>query len=303
MEQEKIYDQIKSAAQNSETKDFHAMDKVWNRVEEKLDQKVLKKENKLWKKIAVAASVLLVITLGYQLFKSNPKSVTPQNQVVTLDTFKTIVPKQNAIVATDSVNPIIKKEALKILEKQIATQPMIAASESVKTDTLKNKETENMGFALVDASIEKDDALEKKTNSNYSIKIRKASAVGVKNDYSKNKIRSNQKTTPQTTLQKLDALLIVDDKVSKEKLSDLDSDEIDSIMYLKEPLYIINKVYYTELEMFGPNPTSPYAPLNEQDIESFTILQPEKAVTIYGEKGKKGVVIVTTKNGKPKKAK
>ena len=299
MEQEKIYDQIKSAAQNSETKDFHAMDKVWNRVEEKLDQKVLKKENKLWKKIAAAASVMLVITLGYQLFKSNPKLVTPQNQVVTIDTSKTILPKQNAIVATDSANPIIKKEALKILEKQIATQPMIAASESVKTDTLKNKETENMGFALKDASIEKDDALEKKTNGNFTFQAKKASAVGVKNDYSKNKIRSHQKTTSQ----KLDALLIVDDKVSKEKLSDLDSDEIDSIMYLKEPLYIINKVYYTELEMFGPNPTSPYAPLNEQDIESFTILQPEKAVTIYGEKGKKGVVIVTTKNGKPKKAK
>jgi TonB-dependent SusC/RagA subfamily outer membrane receptor len=303
MEQEKIYDQIKSAAQNSETKDFHAMDKVWNRVEEKLDQKVLKKEKKLWKKIAVAASVLLVITLGYQLFKSNPKSITPQNQVVTIDTSKTILPEQNAVVANDSVNPIIKKEALKILEKQIATQAIVAASESIATDTIKDKETLSNGFALNDVSIEKDDALEKKTKTNHSIEVRKASAVGVKYDYSKNKIRSNQKTSSQTSSQKLDPLLIVDDKVSKEKLSDLDSDEIDSIMYLKEPLYIINKVYYTELEMFGPNPTSPYAPLNEQDIESFTILQPEKAASIYGEKGKKGVVIVTTKNGKPKKAK
>ena len=34
-------------------------------------------------------------------------------------------------------------------------------------------------------------------------------------------------------------------------------------------------------------------------IESISILPPEKAVSIYGEKGKKGVVIVTTKDGKP----
>lgn len=53
--------------------------------------------------------------------------------------------------------------------------------------------------------------------------------------------------------------------------------------------------------MFGPKPTSPYTPLDKQDIISLNILLEEEAIKIYGEKGKKGVVIVTTKNGKPKK--
>ena len=56
---------------------------------------------------------------------------------------------------------------------------------------------------------------------------------------------------------------------------------------------------YTEQELFGPNPTSPYTPLSEQEIDSITVLQQEKAITIYGQKGKKGVVIISTKNGKP----
>ena len=56
---------------------------------------------------------------------------------------------------------------------------------------------------------------------------------------------------------------------------------------------------YSEEELFGPNPTSPYSPLNKQLIETISILQDEKAVSIYGEKGKNGVVIITTKDGKP----
>ena len=59
--QDKIFDKFKKAAENSEQKDFPGMDKVWARVEEKLDKKEDKKAISLWKKIAIAASVLLLI--------------------------------------------------------------------------------------------------------------------------------------------------------------------------------------------------------------------------------------------------
>ena len=39
--QDKLYNQFKSAAENAETKDFPGMENVWNRVEQKLDTKVL----------------------------------------------------------------------------------------------------------------------------------------------------------------------------------------------------------------------------------------------------------------------
>ena len=73
----------------------------------------------------------------------------------------------------------------------------------------------------------------------------------------------------------------------------------DEILLLTNPLYIINGNYYSEQQMFGENATSPYAPLTKQDIETLTILQGEKAISIYGERGKNGVVLITTKGGKP----
>ena len=62
---------------------------------------------------------------------------------------------------------------------------------------------------------------------------------------------------------------------------------------------LIDGVYYSENDLFGKNPTSPYAPLNKQEIKTITVLQDLEATSKYGEKGKKGVVIITTKYGKP----
>ena len=60
---DKIFEQFKKAADNVAPKDFSSMENVWSRVEEKLDNKVLKKETKIWKKIAVAAVLLMSFSL------------------------------------------------------------------------------------------------------------------------------------------------------------------------------------------------------------------------------------------------
>ena len=39
MENQDIFNQFKKAADNAESPDFASMEKVWNRVEEKLDKK------------------------------------------------------------------------------------------------------------------------------------------------------------------------------------------------------------------------------------------------------------------------
>ncbi|MFY8187888.1 MAG: hypothetical protein ACOVLC_08005 [Flavobacterium sp.] len=93
---------------------------------------------------------------------------------------------------------------------------------------------------------------------------------------------------------------MIDNKAeSLQKLNEIDPTEIEEIRVLNEPLYIINGVEYSEQEVFGPKPTSPYSPLDKQKIETVSILQDEEAVSKYGDKGKKGVVIITTKDGKP----
>jgi TonB-dependent SusC/RagA subfamily outer membrane receptor len=83
------------------------------------------------------------------------------------------------------------------------------------------------------------------------------------------------------------------------ELPNLEPSNVDSLVILDEPLYIIDGIYYSENDLYGPNPTSPYAPLDKQEIKTITILQDLEATSKYGEKGKKGVVIITTKTGKP----
>ena len=92
-----------------------------------------------------------------------------------------------------------------------------------------------------------------------------------------------------------DDLVVIDGKLSKKSLNNINPEEVESIIELKEPVYFINGVEYSEDSLFGENPTSPYAPLSKQKIEKIEVIQPADAIKIYGEKGKKGVVIITIK--------
>lgn len=330
-QQDKLFNQIKSAAENAETKDFPSMDKVWNRVEEKLDQKVIKKETNLWKKIAVAATVLLVASVGYQFLKTETKVTTPIAPIVTTDTNQTLVPKETIPVQTVSssdTNPIIKKNAAEILKKQIGcAEPLgtntatLEQSSAPFLDTLPNgkmieKRTyesyyrNDAGDLVYKSNTEKNIVYSKNLNNAANMatinntgnpfKARVYDARGVQSNWEEDKsIAMAKKDITQETNKKQDPLIILNGVATKKELSNLNEDEIESMVELKNPLYIINGVHYSEEELFGPNPSSPYAPLNKQEIESTTVFQPEKAVTIYGKKGENGVVIITTKNGKP----
>lgn len=303
--QDTLFNQIKSAAQNAESKEFPAMDKVWNRVEDKLDHKVLTKQNTLWKKIAVAASILLVVSIGYQFFKDDKTIIPNQNSITetTIDTNTTLidsVKEKNAVTAVEEKNSKIKADADLVLAKQIKNAPVVASSEAVSAPE---------ADAIVGSSDEAPSPTANKSMNNLAssnpnngwLEDRKFQSRGV--TYKKAKEQEEEKiaTKPvQSAEKKEEPLYVVDDKKADlSVVKDVDDEDFESIVHLPDPLYIINGVYYTEQQVFGPNPTSPYTPLNQQEIETISILQDEKAVSIYGEKGKKGVVIITTKGGKP----
>ena len=121
--QDKIFDKFKEAAHNPESKDFPGMEKIWSKVEDKLDKKEDKKAISLWKKVAIAASLLLLISVGSQFLKSEkplntstPKVVVNEAEQEAIQNNK--VEKDGAIVSKDS--PILPQtEAVKILDKQI----------------------------------------------------------------------------------------------------------------------------------------------------------------------------------------
>ncbi|MCF6132410.1 hypothetical protein [Flavobacterium wongokense] len=290
MEENKLFNEIKSAAENAETKEFPGMEKVWQRIEGKLDHKEDKKAVWRWKKIAIAASILLVATLGYQFFKKDPTTIKPSTAVTQNDSIKEPITKPNEIVTEVPLNPAIKKDAEQILLKQIkpaaqvAMESVVAPKESysINADSIPTGQLYFTAPAATQNSLKwKDAVTESKKEDTRQVEMMMNA---------RSKISNAKKEEP---------LVIIDDKVSTKNIKDLEFTDGDSLIVLKEPLYIINGVDYTEQEVFGPNPTSPYTPLNKQEIESISVLQDEKAIEIYGKKGKKGVVIITTKNGKP----
>ncbi|MBD3724868.1 MAG: hypothetical protein IE891_08865 [Flavobacteriaceae bacterium] len=302
--EDKLYNKIKSAADKGSTPDFSGMDKVWNRVEDKLDAQVSKSESSKWKKIAVAASIVVVGTIAYNFFNNEPEIIINENSVVVNDsilsnTTNAVVEiseeKQPEKTDTQFVNPNIVANADAILEKQIEEKPVVVTN-------IKNTSPVAISISEIQAE---EIIMEDKSMEIYDYNDGNSFVASAKKEQSNRTSNYTiaESAVPNRAVQskKLSPLVVVDGEAKKGmKVQELNSSELDSVVYLKEPLYIINGKEYSEKELFGPNPTSPYAPLNQQDIISTTIYQGEDATKLYGDKGKKGVVIITTKNGKPK---
>lgn len=297
--QDKVYEHFQQAAQKAESKDFPAMDKVWARVEDKLDKKALKNENSTLKKIAIAASFLLLMTLGYQfLNKEETIEVIPNNSIVSPAKEEKIIPidsaKKDAVVISDEKHPLIKENADKIIQEQLDKQESLALEEvNITYDDLEEPENN-----VVSKKLNKN-----KEESNFT--TRKFNSMSVKRSSMEPRNLVQKEEDALTVQEKSNPLVVLDGKAMKDSSAkgylNGNSDDFETITYLPNPLYIINGVEYTEQELFGPNPTSPYYPLAKQEILSTSILQGESATNLYGEKGKQGVVIITTKNGKPLK--
>jgi len=311
--QDKIFDKFKDAAQNSEQKDFPGMDKVWARVEDKLDKKEDKKAISLWKKIAVAASLLLVISIGSQFLKSDKATVIPVSKVVVNEKDsddKSILEKSDAVVSSES--PIISKsEAAKILDKQIKQQQEVA----MNYDSIKVNKAAGAGIATISppaevvvaaplqpSYAEEDNLIAKEKVNENSGYLRKAERESTKLAFADKQSQTAKKSAPLIVING-SALSHSNDKkrdqMMQDEMPNFQPENLDSLVVLDAPLYIIDGNYYSENDLFGKNPTSPYAPLNKQEIKTITVLQDLEATSKYGERGKKGVVIITTKYGKP----
>ena len=315
--EDKLYNKIKHAAENAEQKDFPGMDKIWARVEEKLDTNVAKKESSNWKKIAVAASIVLVGTIGYQFYTNTEIVNTPiivnETKIESLESNEVLVEtRENQIISSEEADAILDNQINKPNNEAVVTnaKPILPNEISiVNNDEIvtyvradkKDKVAAKEQIELIPFGKNQEEELTAKGhyNSASTNSPKYTSTKGVKREQfeaeTSAKIESNQS-------KKLAPLVVIDGEASNEKeLRNISNSQLDSIIVLKEPLYIINGIQYSEQELFGPNPTSPYSPLTKQNIIKTVILQEADAEKEYGDKGKKGVVIITTKDGKPKK--
>lgn len=177
--QDKIFEKIKNASQKAEEKDFPAFEKAWSRVEEKLDKKEDKKAIALWKKLAVAASLLLFFSLGYQFLKTDSNAIAPkvikENQVVLQEKTE---PKP-----TDGISKTIKPDAEFILKKQIEKPVAVVVTENIT----KSSETKPSPDDKI-VSIVEDNQLSKVKEA--SISAIKVEAIALEENKAKAKITS-----------------------------------------------------------------------------------------------------------------
>lgn len=292
--EEKLYKKIQQAAENAEQKDFPSMEKIWARVEDKMETQTLQKEKHLWKKIAVAASVVLLGTLTFFLLQEKETVIVPENTITTIDSSKNTIPTPESANGLVNTPPEIKKDAEQILQQQIVIQNNIVINDTINYKSKKEvmiptpiamEEVQEMAKTSFIPTYNNNTLNSASTNdSGYLAKGKRYDLAN-----SVNLLKEKDKKVAN------DDLVVIDGKVSKKSLTNINPDEIESVVELIEPVYFINGVEYSEESLFGENPTSPYAPLSKQKIDTIVILQPEKAIPIYGEKGKKGVVIISIK--------
>ena len=294
--EEKLYKKIQQAAENAEQKDFPGMEKIWARVEDKMETQTLQKEKHLWKKLAVAASIVLVGTITFFLLQEKENIVIPENTITTVDSSKNTIPTPESANGFVNTTPEIKKEAEQILQQQIVIQNNI-----VINDTINYKSKKEVMIPTPIAMEEVQEMAKTSLVPTYNNNISNSASANDSGYLAKGKRYDVVSVSSSETIQEKDKkivnneLVVIDGKLSKKSLNNLNPEEVESIIELKEPVYFINGVEYSEESLFGENPTSPYAPLNKQKIEKIEIIQPTDAIKIYGKKGEKGVVIISIK--------
>lgn len=303
--EDKLYKKIQQAAENATPNTFPGMEKVWGRVEEKLETNVLKKEKNNWKKISVAASIIIALSILYNFSKKELQIEIEKDTIVVTDSIikEKLESKErivNNIRNIDTIKKVKKDSLIKLGGDKITfkvSQLVLVNTDSLKPDKENLKITLNnyvLGFIPAKDSTSS-------INKKATILFENLQKGNRKTEYTSFQSTSNQLTqNPKTLFKKPDPLVLINGNIKTiSDLSGISNEEIDSIYVLKNPLYIINGAEYSEESLFGKNPASPYYPLDKQKIIATTILYKEEGEKLYGEKGKKGVVIIKTKNGKP----
>lgn len=323
--EDKIYNKIKNASQKGE-KDFPGMDKVWNRVEEKLDNTLVVKKKNKWQKLAIAASVLLSFSIIYHFVSkdeviqnnnSNFNNNTENPIIVSSDSVEKIMDKAKEVVV-DNGKSSMKSNALSpdfnhnspIMDGNPWATSFAPSATVIQDSAYKiyydvdkfSAEEKNIITTEINKNLNTDNEISMRNSaSNFVSSNSNNGFVMPTKKYDMKAAKSKSVIPVATSSEKNDDLVLIDGQLKDRKeLDKLSADEYEITKY-KKPLYIINGIEYTEESLFGKTPTSPYAPLDKQEITSINVIKEADAMKVYGKKGENGVIIITTKDGKPVK--
>ena len=272
--EEKLYKKIQQAAQNAEQKDFPGMENIWARVENKLETQTLQQEKHLWKKIAVAASIVLVGTLAFLLLQPKENIIVPENTISAIDTTKNEIPTPESANGFATTNPVIKKDAKEILQQQIIIQNNIVINDTINYSSRK------------EVTIHTPMMLEE-------VQAKTSFAPELRNDASNAAFLSNQGYAAKGKAYSITTVSAED--ISQEPIKEMMNNDFVIIRGQisqesangNEPLIVLNNHLVTKAILNDIDPNS---------IASVTVLKNQAAISLYGEKGKNGAIVLTTKN-------
>ncbi len=272
--EEKLYKKIQQAAQNAEQKDFPGMENIWARVENKLETQTLQQEKHLWKKIAVAASIVLVGTLAFLLLQPKENIIVPENTISAIDTTKNEIPTPESANGFATTNPVIKKDAKEILQQRIVIQNNIVINDTINYSSRK------------EVTIHNPMMLEE-------VQAKTSFAPELRNDASNAAFLSNQGFAAKGKAYSITTVSAED--ISQEPIKEMMNNDFVIIRGQisqesangNEPLIVLNNHLVTKAILNDIDPNS---------IASVTVLKNQAAISLYGEKGKNGAIVLTTKN-------
>lgn len=170
--QDKIYQQFKEAASRAEDKGFDRMESVWNRVEEKLENKKQRNIATWWKYTGIAALFLLFMVIGTFMLKNetNPivaPKIIQENNVTVIDTQKvkeTFNPEINGFKQEVVTNESAPKNKVEQAEEIVPSPPRfkknVVSLKEKRTDTEPESLSNiTMASPVADMSEQNDDTI------------------------------------------------------------------------------------------------------------------------------------------------
>ena len=272
--EEKLYKKIQQAAQNAEQKDFPGMENIWTRVENKLETQTLQQEKHLWKKIAVAASIVLVGTLAFLLVQPKENIIVPENTISAIDTTKNEIPTPESANGFATTNPVIKKDAKEILQQQIVIQNNIVINDTINYSSRKEVTIHNP-MMLEEVQAKTSFAPELRNDASNAAFLSNQGFAAKGKAYSITTVSAEDISQEPIKEMMNNDFVIIRGQISKESANG------------NEPLIVLNNHLVTKAILNDIDPNS---------IASVTVLKNQAAISLYGEKGKNGAIVLTTKN-------
>lgn len=332
---DKIYEQFKDAAEKAEQKDFDRMEAVWNRVEDKLDEKKKRRGIVWWKYTGAAALLLLFISIGNMVIRNNPDPIISPD--VILDNNVTVID-------TQKVNETFNPEYEEITEEVVSNDDSLkwksknnkGAFESTGKITYRNGDSNTtkkdsntptpVGLPFAFFSTNENNATELEADSKHKLYTKKIESTSPSINYSRsntatvNPNASNQYgavTANRYPIQKDASAAIatvsveeVEDRANVNIIQNLQGQVAglniatgsgqpgaDSTIVLRGVGTINGNVKPLFVVDGIPVDEDGFRSISQNDIVSYSILKDAAATSIYGSRGTNGVIVITTKNG------